>query len=75
MRQPPDKRNGPHASTGRRQPPQTTTDSVAAEQAAWRCFTWRTSHGCGCGKAADCLLNEPLPVHADAWPVHAAARA
>jgi hypothetical protein len=31
---PPDKRNGPHASTGRRQPPQTTTARVTGELAA-----------------------------------------
>ena len=39
---PPGKRNGPHASTGRRQPPQTTTatitrrsDAAGEELAAW----------------------------------------
>ena len=43
----------------------TTVRPPADLAAAWRCFTWRTSHGCGCFRAADCLLNEPLPVHAD----------
>jgi hypothetical protein len=34
-----------------------------AGEAAWRCWTWRTVHGCGCGEPADCLLATPLPVH------------
>jgi hypothetical protein len=36
-----------------------------AEAAAWRCWTWRALHGCGCGRAADCQLWQPVPVHAE----------
>lgn len=30
---------------------------------ARRCFTWRNYRPCGCLVAADCQLNDPLPVH------------
>jgi hypothetical protein len=30
---------------------------------AWRCWSWRTRHACGCPTADDCLLVSPLPVH------------
>jgi hypothetical protein len=39
--------------------------SAIVTGAAVRCFTWRTVHGCGCGQAADCQLNSPLPFHPD----------
>lgn len=35
----------------------------ADELAPWRCWTHRARHACGCGRPADCLLNDPLPVH------------
>ena len=37
---PPDKRNGPHASTGRRQPPQTTTANVADASVSGGACSW-----------------------------------
>jgi hypothetical protein len=41
----------------------TSGNTVAHDLAAWRCWTWRIRHGCGCGRTADCLLTGPLPVH------------
>ena len=34
----------------------TSGNTVAHDLAAWRCWTWRIRHGCGCGREADCLL-------------------
>jgi hypothetical protein len=34
-----------------------------ADMAAWRCWTWKTRHACGCETAGDCQLLEPLPIH------------
>ncbi len=42
----------------------TSGNTVAHDLAAWQCWTWRTVHGCGCGRVADCLLYDALPVHA-----------
>jgi hypothetical protein len=41
----------------------TSGTTVAHDLAAWRCWTWRNRHGCRCGRPADCLLYDPLPVH------------
>jgi hypothetical protein len=72
---PPDVRSGPDTTPGRSHKDSTTADEAkatvygawdgAGELAAWRCWTWRAQHGCGCGRAADCLLYDPLPVHAE----------
>jgi hypothetical protein len=32
---------------------------------ALRCWSWRRKHRCWCPSAEDCLLTQPLPVHAD----------
>jgi hypothetical protein len=29
---------------------------------AYRCWTWRHRHPCGCLTADDCTLNDPLPL-------------
>jgi hypothetical protein len=60
----PDKRSGPDTTPGRSQKDSTTADEAKATVHAWRCWSWRTRHGCGCPAADDCLLITPLPVHA-----------
>jgi hypothetical protein len=65
---PPDRRrSGPHASTGRHQPPQTTTASVA-DLAAWRQYrawarTVRWLHGLGLPAAVPCGARGWLRAH------------
>lgn len=60
---PPGKRNGPDTTPGRSRKHSTTADEAKATLAAWRCWTWRERHGCGCSLPADCLLLTALPVH------------
>jgi hypothetical protein len=61
----------PSASATAKRPNAAPTVAAAGEAAAvvkpaaWRCWTWRARHGCGCWRAADCLLSQPLPVHPD----------
>ena len=43
--------------------------SAIVTASAWRCWTWRVQHACGCGRVADCILARPLPLHADAAAV------
>lgn len=32
---------------------------TAVDLAAWRCWTWRPRHRCGCSRPADCLVLGP----------------
>jgi hypothetical protein len=58
------RKSSSHPATGTEASVATPADTVS-ELAARRCWTWRTVHGCGCGQAADCQLNSPLPFHPD----------
>ncbi len=66
MRPPDNKAGRPRQGRPATSAPATALDAltVPRELAAWRCWTHRARHACGCGRAADCLLNDPLPVHA-----------
>src|SRR6266487_3791253 len=39
--------------------------STRIRDAAWRCWSWRAVHCCGCGRPGDCLLTTPPSVPCD----------
>jgi hypothetical protein len=64
---PPDKKSGRPLDWAARDAKVTgralDASTVPRELTAWRCWTWRLRHCCGCGVPADCVLLDPLPVH------------
>jgi hypothetical protein len=63
MRQPPDKRSGPDTTPDRSHKNSTTAGEAESTvtDAAWRCWSWRAVHCCGCGRPGDCLVLVPPP--------------